>query len=114
MLARREDNNGTEMLWFKVPTDSKNKAVEAIRSIGGVLVDPLPAFGDCKDADDGSPAIALRALRRREELTQKELAKKTGISQADLSKMETGKLAIGKERAKTLADVLHTSYKVFL
>jgi len=47
-------------------------------------------------------------------LTQKEAAELSGISQAHISFMESGKMAIGVARAKRLAKALNTGYKVFL
>ncbi len=69
----------------------------------------LPGYTD-KDI----PAVTLRAARRREGLTQKELAAKAGIPQAHISLMERGKMAIGVTRAKRLGKALNTGYKVFL
>jgi DNA-binding XRE family transcriptional regulator len=50
--------------------------------------------------------LALRGARYREGLSQKELAKRTGISQENISKMENGQRTIGKEVAKKLAKAL--------
>jgi transcriptional regulator with XRE-family HTH domain len=47
-------------------------------------------------------------------LTQKELALGSGIPQAHISQMERGKIAIGVTRAKKLAKVLNTNYRMFL
>lgn len=59
--------------------------------------------------------VALRAYRTRENLTQKQLAGLTGISQHHISEMENGKRGIGKERARKLAEALHVvDYRVFL
>jgi len=59
--------------------------------------------------------VALRAYRTRENLTQKQLAALTGISQHHISEMENGKRGIGKERARKFADALHVAdYRVFL
>ena len=57
---------------------------------------------------------ALRGARLKEEMTQTELAKKLGITQGDLSKMEYGKRPIGKKMAKRLAKILNIDYRVFL
>ena len=58
---------------------------------------------------------ALRGARRREGLTQCQLAEATGIPQRHISVMESGKRAIGKERARKLAEALQVSdYRVFL
>ena len=57
---------------------------------------------------------AIRGLRLREGLTQEQLARLLGIKRTNLSEMENGKRAIGKNMAKRLAQVLKTDYKVFL
>jgi len=53
-------------------------------------------------------------LRYREDMTQKQLAEKVGISVQNLSHMEHGRRPIGKETAKKLAAALNTDYRVFL
>jgi len=58
--------------------------------------------------------VALRAYRYREDLTQKQLADRTGIPQRHISEMETGKRPIGKENAKKLAEVLSCDYRSLL
>ena len=71
------------------------------------------AFPDLFDPVKG-PAISLRGLRYRENLTQKQLAEKAGIRQHHLSEMEHGKRPIGKEMAKKLAVILRANWKVFV
>jgi transcriptional regulator with XRE-family HTH domain len=58
--------------------------------------------------------VALRGARKRENLTQKQLAELLGISQTHISEMEHGKRPIGKEMARRLAKVLKVDYRVFL
>jgi DNA-binding XRE family transcriptional regulator len=66
-------------------------------------------------ADDVKrPAIVLRGLRYRENMTQKELAEKLSIRQHHLSEMENGKRPISKEMAKKLAGALNANWKIFL
>lgn len=60
------------------------------------------------------PAVCLRAARRREGLTQKELAALAEIPQAHISMMEHGNMPIGVTRAKWLDKALKAEYKVFL
>jgi transcriptional regulator with XRE-family HTH domain len=50
--------------------------------------------------------VALRGARKRETLTQKELAHLVGVSQTHISEMEHGKRPIGKDMARRLAQVL--------
>ena len=60
-------------------------------------------------------ATALRGLRSREHLTQKQLSQMIGAKPSHISEMENGKRSIGKEMAKRLAKALRTHYnKVFL
>lgn len=56
----------------------------------------------------------LRGVRARESLTQVEFAKKLGVSQNNLSKMENGKRPIGKIIAKRIQKVFGTNYRYFL
>lgn len=62
----------------------------------------------------GEPGVLLRGLRYREGLSQIEFAKKLNISQTNLSAMENGKRAIGKELAKRIANLFSLNYRVFL
>ncbi len=61
-----------------------------------------------------TPASSLKAYRLRQELTQQELAKKSGVSQANISAMEKGTRPIGLNVAKKLADVLRCDYRRLL
>lgn len=56
----------------------------------------------------------LRGVRARESLTQVEFAKKLGISQYNLSKMENGKRPIGKIIAKRIEKIFGANYRYFL
>ncbi len=62
----------------------------------------------------GEAGLALRGLRAREGLTQKQLAERIHVSQHHISEMENRKRAIGKEIAKRLEKEFNISYKVFL
>ena len=57
---------------------------------------------------------AIRGLRYRECLTQKQLAEKMGISVQNLSNMEHGRRPIGKDMAKRLAKILNTDWRLLL
>jgi len=60
------------------------------------------------------PGVALAGARAKEGVTQSQLAKLTSIPQRHISEMEHGKRAIGKDRAKKLAEALKIDYHVFL
>lgn len=66
---------------------------------------------DSKNSKAGS---LLKGLRARENLTQLEFAKIIGVTQANLSKMESGKRPIGKVIAKRIASAFDVHYKYFL
>ena len=58
--------------------------------------------------------LALRGARYREGFSQKELSKKTGISQENISRMENGQRAIGEQVAKKLAKALRMDFELLL
>ncbi len=70
----------------------------------------FPDLGDPKK----TPAIALRGVRLRLDLTQKKMAEKIGVSQGDLSKMEKGERSIGKTLALRIGKALGIDYRRFL
>lgn len=70
-------------------------------------------FGDLID-EYGEPALLLKGLRHREGLSQNEFAKILNISQTNLSAMENGRRAIGKELAKRIAEKFKIDYRSFL
>jgi DNA-binding transcriptional regulator YiaG len=83
--------------------------IQAIKAGQGVPL--LEAFPELATNPGG---VAIRGLRCREDLTQRQLAEKTGIPQRHLSEMENNKRSIGKERAKLLAAALNADYRRFL
>jgi transcriptional regulator with XRE-family HTH domain len=60
------------------------------------------------------PGVLLRGTRHREGLTQVQMASKIKVTQADLSKMESGKRPIGKVIAKRIEKLFGVSYRYFL
>ena len=57
----------------------------------------------------------LRIVRERNELSQNELAKLSGLTQSTISSIENNRVSLGVERAKALARVLgvHPAVLVF-
>lgn len=58
--------------------------------------------------------LVLRGMRYRENLSQKKLAEKSGVTQNEISNIENGKRTVGKKIAKQLADVLNFDYRLLL
>lgn len=63
---------------------------------------------------DANPAMMLRGLRGKEDITQSELAAKLGISQNMVSDMESGKRNISLKMAKRIGETFNVPYKLFL
>ena len=56
----------------------------------------------------------LSILREKNELTQSQLAHKSGLTQATISSLECNRISLGVERAKALAKALHVHPAVLL
>ena len=104
--------NGYVSCSFRISAKQAGKAKKALISIGAEEVkesiyweDLFPDFG---------PSVALRGSRKRECMTQKELADRIGVKQVHISQMENEKRPIGKAMAKRLANVLNMDYRIFL
>jgi len=61
-----------------------------------------------------TPGEMLKTLRELQELTQNQLAEATGISQSNISSMETNTKNIGRARALILAKALQVHPAVIL
>ena len=61
-----------------------------------------------------TPAVAVKAARRKEGLTQKQLARKLKIGNSRIAEMEQGKFKITTDMAKRLGEILRIHYQVFL
>jgi transcriptional regulator with XRE-family HTH domain len=64
-------------------------------------------------ADPGTPANALRALRRLYDLSRGDLAKASGLKLGRIADMESGKRRISPEVATILARVFRTVPSLF-
>ncbi len=58
--------------------------------------------------------VVLRGARGRENMTQKELAKRSGVSQENISRIENGKRVVGEKLAKKLAKPLKINYLLLI
>lgn len=78
-----------------------------------MLPDELPAWRDCTPAQAATPAVALRSLRRRDELSRKALSRATGLKMGRIADMESGKRRISSDVAAVLARAFRTAPSVF-
>lgn len=82
-------------------------------------VNPEEELASCDEAfalpeGEKSYSVILRGARTKEGLTQEEVSERTGISQSNISAMETGRRTIGKNNAQRLAEVLNIDYRLLL
>lgn len=106
----------TVELCFRGPVARREDATRLLKKLGFERADDSMPWREAfpEYADEDIPSVTLRAARRREGLTQKELAAKAGIPQAHISLMERGKMAIGVTRARRLGKALNAGYRIFL
>ena len=64
-------------------------------------------FTQAKKRVDVTPGESVRIIRELQGLTQTQLSDVCGIPQTTISGIETGRVNLGVERAKTLATALH-------
>ena len=57
---------------------------------------------------------SLRGVRYREDVSQRQLAKLTGVSVQNISAMENGRRPIGKDMAKRFAKILNVDWRLLL
>jgi DNA-binding XRE family transcriptional regulator len=95
----------------------------ALKAKGCTIREEKPALPPVEERDwltlkevfpDFHAGDKLLGLRYRENLTQKQLADKVGISVQNLSHMEHGRRSIGKEMAKRIARALDTDWRLLL
>ena len=107
---------------FAVPATKSGPVLDALCSmlaLTGLKPRRVDADGDEilpveEVLEDVTPAMALRGLRVKEDITQAELAERIGISQNMVSEMESGKRTITTKMAKRIAEAFGVSYKAFL
>lgn len=98
---------------LRLPATKVVEVKKVLASLGVIAEEPESVPWE-EVYPDFNGSVALRGARKREGLTQKELAALAGVSQTHISEMEHGKRPIGKEMARRLAKVLKADYRVFL
>lgn len=112
---KRHTKNYREVRYIG-PPEKIDKIVHVAKSLDlediSDTIDWRELFPDYDNAS--SPCIALRGSRKKENFTQKDLARLTGIPQGHISEMENGKRGVGREIAKKLGKSLKVDYRIFL
>ena len=97
---------------FRIPAKNLQKAKKVLSILGAEETASSVPWREIFPGFDSG--LALKGARKRETLTQKQLAELLGISQTHISEMEHGKRPIGKEMARRLAKILKVDYRAFL
>jgi DNA-binding XRE family transcriptional regulator len=96
---------------YAIPQSVANKYI--VNKTEEEVISANEIFADL-DRERTEAGALLKGLRSREDLNQTEFAKKIGVSQANLSKMEHGRRPIGKQIAKRIEEIFGVNYKYFL
>lgn len=114
---------GLVTVHFDVPFARRREISAMIKILGGVEHEQK-SKGGAVDLNDRipwrevlpavHPGRVLRALRRRENLSQKDLAEKIGTQQPNISAIEKEEREIGKALAMKIGKIFKTDYKLFL
>lgn len=102
-----------EFLRVICPADRLEQVVHYLRDNGCSVSEddellPAEAVLDLK------PSTALRGARGKEEMTQVELSRRTGISVRRIRDMENDRRPIDEPTARILGEALNIGYRVFL
>lgn len=121
-LMRRPHTKGVIDICLRVPTGDVERITKAIQDLLTKSGDQVREINDEGEElfsveevfPNSTPGTMLQGARYKEDMTQEQLAKATGIPRRHISEMENNKRTIGKERAKRMAEVLNVDYRVFL
>ncbi len=113
---------GHELIALTVPRGMARSVADAIRSVLSLAGHKVQCVNDKGEEvvsahevfPDANPAMMLRGLRGKEDITQAELAERLGISQNMVSDMESGKRNISVNMARRISKAFHVPYKMFL
>ena len=108
-------NSENIMILISCPTTSADHIKQYLEKKGCVCVDEEQEWMDAKGLfAERTPANMLIGARGKENITQIQLAKLTGIPRRHISDMENGRRPIGKQNALKLEKALNISYRLFL
>lgn len=100
----------TEYLHVLCPVDRLQYIISLLRENGCTVGEDLVPV---EEVFDLKPSTALRGARGKEDMTQKELSRRTGISVRRIRDMENDRRPIDECTARKLGDALNIRYNVF-
>ena len=115
MLAHTKKHPTESIRFYGSPQDiNRLRKYARTTDVVEATTDTIPVEEVAPDLLSNPHGIYLKGIRYREDLTQQQLAEKTGIPRRHISEMEAGKRAIGKATAHKLAGALNVDYRLFL
>lgn len=108
---------GSETTKFKFPLEAGRGLLSFLHSLqNNSNEESLPAEDVFPNIKDPAKRIGIifRGIRFKHNLTQAEVAKKLGLDQSDVSKIEKGKRPVGKALAKKIEKEFGIDYHRFL
>jgi DNA-binding XRE family transcriptional regulator len=115
-LIKIEISEGKKTKLYLVPKSAANAVatlLDGLEESGEGSVPAEDIFPNLKDPSK-HPMITFRGIRAKTGLTQKEIAERLEIAQADVSNIERGKRTIGKALAKRIEKEFGIDYRRFL
>ena|SRR3989344_5670594 len=107
---------GNETTKFKFSLGAGRSLIGFLRSLQDTSKESIVAEKIFPDTQDPVKRIGIifRSIRFKYNLTQSEVAKRLGIDQSDVSKIEKGKRSIGKALAKRIEKEFGIDYRRLL
>lgn len=111
---------GKEPLKFKLPVKAGQGLLNFLKAVHTQTTDlseeSIPVSNIFPELKDPQKRIGIifRGIRSKNNLTQAEVAKRLGVDQSDVSKIERGKRSIGKALAKKIEKQFGIDYRRLL
>ena len=103
------------MMYISCPAKNADNIKQYLVKKGCVCVDEEQELTDAKGLfAERTSANMLIGARGKENITQIQLSKITGIPRRHISDMENGRRPIGKQNAIKLGNALNINYRLFL
>lgn len=121
-IAVKVGTPGTKVICYYIPISEKKKLNSFLKNLDASKNEitrweeatPWEVLAKDRIEKYKKAGLVLRGARYRENISQVQLAKMSGVHQNEISKIENGKRCVGEKVAKKLAKPLKVSYLLFL